>query len=464
MENRLTPEDAMQFIEQMYPMAILDQDGHYTYVNQSWIAAVKRRGVPLNGPDDVLGKYVADIIPDSKAPYVLKYGVPLLGEYIENSGTFTSYIPRRDASGVLNGCFIYVIIPEMVQAKALGRKIDTLTREIEYYKKELSDARGARYDLDQIIGKSAQVTHLKAQILQAAGSSSTVLIEGETGTGKELVAHALHAHSPRRAQNFVRINCSAIPPELMESEFFGYSPGSFTGASKKGKLGRFLLANKGSLFLDEVNLLPKTIQPKFLRVLQEHEIDPVGSEKSVPVDFRLIAASNIPLESLVEQKLFRQDLYFRLNVIRITIPPLRERREDIPLLVNALIDRLNAQLGMLVHGVEPSVLRIFEDYDWPGNIRELQNVLESAMNMSSSSVLMEKDFDRLLARISGRKRRGLLNGQPGNQLRQSKDSLERELLTDTLQACGGNRRRTAQLLGISRSVLYRKLKKYHIDS
>lgn len=297
--------------------------------------------------------------------------------------------------------------------------------------------------------------------MQASNSASTVLIEGETGSGKELIAHAIHSLSTRRAANFVRVNCSAIPAELMESEFFGYAPGAFTGASKKGKIGRFQLADKGSLFLDEVNLLPATMQPKFLRVLQEREIDPVGGDGVIPVDVRVIAASNIPLEQLVQQGDFRSDLYYRLNVVHITAPPLRSRKEDIPLLVEDIIRRLNGQLGMAIQGVTPGVLELLENYDWPGNVRELQNAIESAMNTAKGTLLQEGDFDRLMLRMNARSRRAL-TGESEFNLQSNKQEVERSLIRRALQATGGNHAKAARLLGISRTVLYKKLDLYHM--
>ena len=232
----------------------------------------------------------------------------------------------------------------------------SLLNQVKYYKQELSKERGARYSLDNIVGTSSAILRLKEQILNAAKSTSTVLIYGETGAGKELIAHSIHAMSKRAAGNFVRVNCSAIPENLMESEFFGYAAGAFTGALKSGKIGRFQLADHGSMFLDEINLLPLTMQPKFLRTLQEHEIDPVGGTKSIPINVRVIAATNIPLEKLVDSGAFRSDLYYRLNVIRIVAPPLRDRKEDIPLLSSVLLERINLQLGTFVQRISPSAM------------------------------------------------------------------------------------------------------------
>lgn len=336
-----------------------------------------------------------------------------------------------------------------------------MSSKVEFYQQELSRERGARYGLDNIIGESASVLRLKEQIVQAARSTSTVLIEGETGSGKELIAHSIHAMSARKAANFVRVNCSAIPAELMESEFFGYAAGAFTGAARKGRIGRFQLASGGSIFLDEVNLLTATMQPKFLRVLQEMEIDPVGGEKSIPIDVRVIAASNIPLETLVEAGQFRSDLYYRLNVIRIQAPTLRERKEDLPLLVDNFIHRLNYQLGMVIEGVAPGAMDLLMDYDWPGNVRELQNAVESAMNAADSPILRRRDFRQLEQRMQARRRRQLTG--PGDfKLRPARQAFERELIRDALAAAGGNRVKAAALLDISRTVLYEKMEQYQL--
>ena len=244
-------------------------------------------------------------------------------------------------------------------------------------------------------------------------------------------------------------------------EFFGYAAGAFTGAARKGRIGRFQLASGGSIFLDEVNLLTATMQPKFLRVLQEMEIDPVGGEKSIPIDVRVIAASNIPLETLVEAGQFRSDLYYRLNVIRIQAPTLRERKEDLPLLVDNFIHRLNYQLGMVIEGVAPGAMDLLMDYDWPGNVRELQNAVESAMNAADSPILRRRDFRQLEQRMQARRRRQLTG--PGDfKLRPARQAFERELIRDALAAAGGNRVKAAALLDISRTVLYEKMEQYQL--
>ena len=334
-----------------------------------------------------------------------------------------------------------------------------MSEKVEYYQKRLSREHGAKYSLENIIGESPEILHLKNQIRQAAASSSTVLIEGETGTGKELIAHSIHTLSPRATSDFVRVNCSAIPEDLMESEFFGYTSGAFTGALKDGKKGRFLVANHGSIFLDEVNLLPVTMQPKFLRVLQEHEVTPVGSADSVPIDIRVIAATNKSLLDLVEKGAFRMDLYFRLNVIRIQAPALRTHKQDIPLLVEKKKKKLNREMGTFVQGIEPEALNFLMKYDWPGNIRELQNYVEVAMNNATSPILTQADFihsesfKTLVSRYSSAPKTTY-------NLRLLRMEFEKNIIQEVLQTTHGNKQQAAKLMGISRTVLYEKLKEH----
>ncbi len=456
MEPGLNRKTASRCLDQL-TCALLDRDGRYLYVSKPW---QEWTHCPA---EKAIGRRVDEIVSDTHALLALETGQPIQARPVvqDDIPLFTTYIPLRDAKGNVEGLFLYVVFNGVLNAKELIQQAEELRTEVDFYQQELSRERGARYQLDNIIGHSKAITQLKAQIVQASSSASTVLIEGETGSGKELIAHAIHSLSTRRAANFVRVNCSAIPAELMESEFFGYAPGAFTGASKKGKIGRFQLADRGSLFLDEVNLLPATMQPKFLRVLQEREIDPVGGDGVIPVDVRVIAASNIPLEQLVQQGDFRSDLYYRLNVVHITAPPLRNRKEDIPLLVEDIIRRLNNQLGMAIQGVAPGVLELLENYDWPGNVRELQNAIESAMNTTKSFFLQESDFDRLMLRMNARSRRAMTGVSEFN-LRNNKQDVERSLIRQALQATGGNHAQAARLLGISRTVLYKKLDLYHM--
>lgn len=460
MKNGMDLETMQTFIEGLDAMAALDETGAYIYVSRNWERYAGHKA------EAVLGKKVWEIIPDTHAREVYRTGKPVFAKVVRVKGVpaFTSYFPRLAPDGRVIGVFLYVILHSMDDADNLTNKLRELSGTVEFYQRELSRERGARYGLDNILGNSEAIARLKDQISLAAKSASTVLIEGETGSGKELIAHSIHALSTRSTGNFVRVNCSAIPAELMESEFFGYAAGAFTGASKKGKIGRFQLADGGSIFLDEVNLLSSTMQPKFLRVLQEMEIDPVGGDHSVPIDVRVIAATNTPLETLVEAGSFRSDLYYRLNVICIKAPTLRERKEDIPLLTENFIAYSNRQLGMMIGGIAPGVMELLMSYDWPGNVRELHNALESAMNTADSHILRRKDFKQLEQRIQARKRRQSSGkaAQGAFLLKPAKQAFEKELIRDALAAAGGVRSQAAQLLGISRTVLYEKMERYRL--
>ncbi|RLB05900.1 MAG: hypothetical protein DRG50_06490 [Deltaproteobacteria bacterium] len=289
----------------------------------------------------------------------------------------------------------------------------------------------------------------------AARSNSKVLLIGESGTGKELFAQAIHNHSSRRNGPFVAISCAAIPRDLIEAELFGYRDGAFTGARRGGHTGKFELADKGTLFLDEINAMPLDLQAKLLRVLQENVITRLGDTKPISVDVRVIAASNIDLVREVEQRNFREDLYYRLSVVEIFIPPLRERQEDIDLLVDYFLERLSRDLGLPKPEVSPEVWEIFNSYHWPGNVRELENCIERALLLSGGETIRKEHLpQRILERAGG-------SGSP-QRLPQVKplEEITKDLIKQALEASQGNISRAARTLGISRCTFYRKLKKY----
>ncbi len=467
-ENKLTPEDARQFIESMYTMAILDQEGRYVYVNPGWwensrwAQRQEDKGNHVK-PEAILGRKVWEVVPDTKAGYVLDTGKPLLGEHIAPTGSFTTYMPRYDANGKQDGLYLYTILGNITEAAAFNKRLSELTSDTEYLRKELALERGARYTIDSIVGSSPAMQQLREQILTASRVPSPVLIEGETGTGKELIAHAIHASSPRAANNFVRVNCAAIPEDTIESELFGYKAGAVPAAGKKAKKGWLEMAQDGSLFMDDIDALPPIVQPKLLRALQEREIFPIGSERGVDIDTRIIASSNIPMHRMVEEGKFRQDLYFQINVINIVAPPLRSHKEDLPEITENLIARLNRELGMMIQGVDSHVMDMFCDYDWPGNIRELRNALERAMSNAKSSVLIPPDFSTLAVRLHRTQGVGFAPAEryPSvTDLRAAKDVTEKNMLIDALTLAKNNKSKAAKLLGISRSELYRKLERY----
>ena len=448
MENHIDPSTMLEFIEGLAAMAVLDQDGVYTYVSPGWERYTGHTA------QEAIGRKVWEMVPDTHATEVFHTGKPVFAKAVNANGpAFTSYFPRFDRDGKLCGLFLYVIVQGMEDAQNLTRRIGELSSKVEFYQQELSRERGARYGLDNIIGESASVLRLKEQIVQAARSTSTVLIEGETGSGKELIAHSIHAMSARKAANFVRVNCSAIPAELMESEFFGYAAGAFTGAARKGRIGRFQLASGGSIFLDEVNLLTATMQPKFLRVLQEMEIDPVGGEKSIPIDVRVIAASNIPLETLVEAGQFRSDLYYRLNVIRIQAPTLRERKEDIVPLLNHFLTVVN-QKYHTQKTIFSDTIDAFENYPWPGNVRELENVLENLVITTPGDEIRRENLP---------KKFWSENGEPAAMgmreilpLKVTVERVELAAIQHAIDQCGSVRK-AAAALGVDPSTIVRKM-------
>ncbi|MEN6382922.1 MAG: sigma 54-interacting transcriptional regulator, partial [Rectinema sp.] len=288
-------------------------------------------------------------------------------------------------------------------------------------------------------------------------------ITGESGTGKELFAQAIHNSSARCTGPFVRINCAALPDNLLESELFGYEEGAFTGARKGGKPGKFDLAKGGTIFLDEIGDMPLTMQTKLLSVLQERVVERIGGTNPIPIDVRVIAATNRDLEKMVAEQTFREDLYYRLNVVRLDIPSLRERLEDIPILVEDLIQRLNCHLRTNIHGISPPALDLLQSYRWPGNVRELENHLERAINlchMKQQTCLTVEHFPSLSSSKFS-KIEILDNGQTA--LPDLLDGIEEQLLKKALQESDGNKAKTAKILGIHSSALYRKLKKYDLE-
>ena len=312
---------------------------------------------------------------------------------------------------------------------------------------------------DSIIGGSHCLEQVKVEAGKAAKSTSTVLIQGESGTGKELFARAIHFYSNRAKGPFIPINCAAIPEQLLESEFFGYEDGAFTGARRGGKAGKFELANKGTIFLDEIGDMPIHLQTKLLRVLQEYVIEKIGGKESIPIDVRIIAATNKDLEKKVLEGEFRQDLFYRLNVIPINIPPLRDRKDDMIILVNYLLDKCNSKLGKNINIIDDDCLGIFMNYKWPGNVRELENTIEYAVNMCSSSVIKCMDLpNRLKVSENTLKLSGNVRIIPIKELEKKEIQKAIEYFGHSKQAIT----KAAEALELSRATLYRKLKEYGI--
>lgn len=326
--------------------------------------------------------------------------------------------------------------------------------------------------VDDIIGESNRIMLVKKNALKASKSTSTILITGESGTGKEMFARAIHFHSDRGDKPFITINCAAIPEELLESELFGYEEGAFTGAKKGGKLGMFERANNGTVFLDEIGDMSIHLQAKLLRVLQEKEIQKVGGKSGVMVDVRIISATNKNLVELVEKGMFREDLYYRLNVLPIVLPSLRERKEDIPLLVKYMINMYSEKLDKKVTGVSDEVMEMFMNHSWPGNIRELQNVIEFSINMTNGEIIEDVEIlrdrfdisDNILKPANTDRKEVTENTEENTDFRKLED-IEKEEIEKAIKyykPYKNDKDMVAEALGISRATLYRKIKKYNL--
>ena len=333
------------------------------------------------------------------------------------------------------------VIERAIRESALRREIGRLRREVH-----------KEYSFHQILGKSKPMQAVFDLIRRLSDSATNVLITGESGTGKELVAKAIHYNSDRRDAPFIPVNCAAIPEQLLESELFGYLRGAFTDA-KVDKRGLFEEAQKGTLFLDEISELPLMLQAKLLRVIQEREVRRVGATRAVPVDVRIIAATNLKLAEEVEHKRFREDLYYRLNVIEVKLPPLRERREDIPLLVEAFLKKCGESRGKPVKAIGESALAMLVDYAWPGNVRELENVVERAVTLTRGEKIMPEDLPPAIQGSRGDRR--VLDEAAERTL--PLHEVEKEYIAKILEKTGGNKYQAAQVLGIDRKTLYRKL-------
>lgn len=409
-------------------------------------------------PEDLIGKHVTEVYDNPKFPEVMVTGKPVFG-YIHNMNghnIIASRIPiKRD--GEIVGAIGKVVFRNVNELYSLVEKVEQLHGELEYYKGELQRVRNNKFTFDQIYGQSPKFLALKETAKRVAKSNSTVLIRGESGTGKELFAYALHVGGMHSQGPFVKVNCAAMPDTLLESELFGYQEGAFTGAKKGGKVGKFELANNGTIFLDEIGDMPLHMQAKLLRVLQEREIERLGDSRPLKINVRVIAATNKNLEQAIWRKEFREDLYYRLNVVTLSLPPLRERMDDMELLINVFIDKFNLQFGQRVQDVSPEALKLLYSHDWPGNVRELENVIERSFNVLDGDCIGLRHLPMYLQELNRKTSR--TKSQP---LSAFLEEVERKAISDALSEAKGNKVLVAQILGLSRSGLYKKLEKYNL--
>jgi transcriptional regulator with PAS, ATPase and Fis domain len=446
-------------------MMLVDRDARVVWINDQY-----KRFLPALGferVEDFVGHPVSEVVHNTQMDRVIRTGKPILIDLLSNrAGTFVvSRIPLRDEGGQVIGALGIVLFdhPETT-LQPLIQKFAHLQRDLDDARRELASQRRTKYTLASFIGSSPAAVEVKRQARRAALSSSPVLLLGETGTGKELLAHAIHAASPRAAGPLVSINIAAVPDTLLEAEFFGVAPGAFTGADRKGRDGKFKLADGGTLFLDEIGDMPPSLQPKLLRALQEGEIEPLGSNRVVPFDARVIVATSRDLGQLVREGKFREDLYYRLNVLPIRVPALRERREDIPALVEVLGEDMALRNGVPPPELTPEAMALLSAQAWRGNIRELRNVLEQAAMRSDSHRIAASHLEDVLRDAGVQRiapdatpRAAAPRGDRLRPLAEQVAEVERAAIEAAMAATGGNKLAAAKLLGISRAKLYERL-------
>lgn len=431
-------------------LIITDENGHILLLNRSYCRFL---GVEF---EEVVGKHVTEVVENTRMHIVARTGKAEWGQVqkIKGGEMLVHRIPIFHEGKVV-AVVGKVLFQDVQKLHALSQRVRNLNRELAYYKEEYLKRIGIRYRLQDIIGTSPAMKMVKEMIRKVAASNATVFISGESGTGKEMVAHAIHYASHRQKKPFVKVNCAAIPENLMESILFGYAEGAFTGAIEGGRKGKFEMADGGTIFLDEIAELPLSMQAKLLRVLQEKEVEPVGCVYPKSVDVRILAASNRDLEQMVRDQRFRSDLYYRLNVVTLTLPPLRERMEDLPELVEHLLKQCSQEFGVYVKEVSDEAMECLCRYHWPGNVRELRNVLERSLHFMEGNVIEPQHLPEHLQKKNAHE-------DAPFPLRQAVAKAEKEAIQFALKVAGGDREKAIHLLGISRSGFYHKLKKYGI--
>lgn len=437
-------------------LIVVDREGRVAFMNRE---NERFLGLPRGGAK---GRPIAELVPSSRLHVVCKSGraeVAHLQE-IQGKAKVVARIPLRVGNRLV-GAMGSVMFQGLDEVTRLVRRLRVLEDRVADYEKKLKVRRGPepRYTFEEILGQGQRLREAVALAKRVAASDSSVVVIGETGTGKELFAHAIHNESPRAPGPFVRLNCAAIPRELAESELFGYAPGAFSGASRGGKPGKFEQAEGGTIFLDEIGELPLDIQAKLLRVLQEKEIERVGGTAPRRVDFRLIAASNVNLKDLTEDGRFRLDLYFRLSKMILQVPALREHPEDISLYARRFLDSHAESRGAGPREIDEEALRSLQSYPWPGNVRELLNVVERAAWNAPGSRIRVEDLPPTVLSAEARPH----EPTGSTLLRDAVEEAEKRVIHRVLAMAGNNKSRACKLLDIHRTTLYEKLARYRIE-
>ena len=405
-----------------------------------------------------IGKHCTEVIENSRMHIVAQTGVPEINQthLIKGQRMVVQRIPIKKDGKVL-AVFGQVMFKDVRDVTKLAKKLSLLESKVELYEQELISIRSTRHTLESIVGESDAIQSLRKEAMKAAATQFPVLITGESGTGKELFAQGIHHASGRRLYPFVRINCSAIPKDLLESELFGHEKGAFTGARSGGKPGKLELAKHGTVFLDELGDLPLQMQPKLLRVIEDKEFERVGGTSVTRSDFRLIAATNQNLEEMLAERRFRKDLFYRLNVIPLHIPPLRERREDILPLVKHFLSQAAEEAFLPEITLDHEAEEVLQSYHWPGNIRELSNVLDRVLSSLEGETIHLSDLPFYLYRS-----RRIASKLTAVSIREVQSRAEKEAILHTLRLARYNKSKAATMLGIHRTHLYKKIKKYGI--
>ena len=455
----------------------MDENKHYmdilnTIMNtvNEWVVVVNEKGIitmmskaykEFLNCENAEGRHVEDVIENTRMVKVLETGQMEIGniQEIKNNKMIAMRIPIVKHGKVV-GAVGKVIFKDIHDFYFLSKQINNLQKELEFYKTESNKESKAKYSFEHIIGSSEKSKLSKKIALRTANTNSNVLLVGESGTGKELFANAIHNASKRYLKPFVKINCAAIPHELIEAELFGYEEGAFTGAKKNGKIGKFELANEGTILLDEIGDMPMSMQVKMLRVLQEKEIERVGGTVTKKIDVRIIASTNKNLEDGVKNGTFREDLYYRLNVMRIVLPPLRERKEDIKEIANSLRIKVASRLNIYTEGISKEAVQCLTNYNWPGNIRELENVIERAINYLDSDLIIRPEH--LPEKFIKNKFKRYYDTE-NVSLKCILQGVEKEVISNCLKANNWNKNKTSKILEISRAGLYKKIEEYNLE-
>ncbi|MFO8089891.1 MAG: sigma 54-interacting transcriptional regulator [Desulfatiglandaceae bacterium] len=429
---------------------LCDKNSRILYMNKFYADLLRTNSY------EAVGQHIKKFFPSSRLPGVLETGRMELRRRCSLRSDLELLVNRIPivSNGEAVGVVLQTVFKNYAEIHELMNRMSQLENKVNYYKRGLDSVLTANYSFDSIIGRSPRLLEAKAMAAKYAETDGSVLILGATGTGKELFAHAVHMASPRSQEAFACVNCAAIPKELIESELFGYETGAFTGASPKGKSGKIQLAEGGTLFLDEIGDLPLSAQAKLLRVLETKEIEKLGGLKKLKIDFRLVAATNKDLRSMISCAEFREDLFYRLNTMCVEIPALAERPEDIPVLISHFL----YAMGRPLMRIGDRAMRLLESYSWPGNVRELKNAIQRAVSLADGMIVHREHLPYEIRSFdSGRRNQG-----PVKVLSKEVGLFEKNIISEVLSRAGGNMSRTARLLGISRSTLYEKCRAYDI--